>query len=400
MKWLGMHSDEPMVIQSQRVEFHRTQAYGLMASGHAYKCFCTQEELDQMRETAMAEGRKPKYDGTWRDRTDHPTDGRPFTIRFKTPLDGQTTFHDLVLGDVSVNNEELDDLVLLRSDGAPTYNFVVVCDDGDMGITHVVRGQDHVSNTYRQVHLYHALGYALPEFAHLPMIEGLSKRKGSASVTTYRDMGYHPEAIINYLARLGWSHGDQELFDIDELIQLFDLSDVNKASGKFDDAKLEWVNEQWMKRLPPHELASRVLAYMPAEWGASADDRLMLLVSILRERAPTMVEFVNKARFAFEPPADFDEKSVARFLKAEFLPAFRELTEALAALPAFDVADIAAAFERVIESTGVAVGKLAQPVRVALTGGVVSPPIHETVAAVGQAATVQRMRAIYDLFHD
>jgi glutamyl-tRNA synthetase len=401
MAWLGMHADEPMVIQSQQVEQHKAHAARLLDEGKAYRCYCSSERIEKVREDAMAEGRKPKYDGHCRNRTDQPAD-EPFVVRFKTPPDGETSFDDIVLGTVSVSNEELDDLIILRTDGSPTYNFVVVCDDGDMAITHVVRGQDHVSNTYRQVHMYHALGFALPAFAHLPMIEGLSKRKGSASVMKYRDDGYHPEAVINYLSRLGWSHGDQELFEIKELIELFDLKDVNRASGKFDDTKLEWVNEQWMKRLSDDELARRVTPYLPEGWATGNDARIVALVPMLRDRSKTLVEFATKARFAFEDPteSDFDDKAVAKHLKNEFKPAFEALISGLEALTTFDIESVSAAVAAVVEATGIGMGKLAQPVRIGLTGGVVSPSIHETVAVVGQQVSVRRLNAILPLFHD
>ena len=218
LEWLGIRHDEDMVIQSTRRDEHVRLAQQLLAQGLAYKCFCTAEELTAMRESAIAEGRPPKYDARWRDRSDQPEGDVPFTIRFKMPQTGETTVHDLVLGDVTVNHEELDDLIIVRSDGTPTYNFVVVCDDAFMGVTHVVRGQDHMSNTFRQYQLYKALGHTPPQFGHLPLVDGLSKRKGSASVQNYRDQGYLAEAVVNYIARLGWSHGDQEIFSIDEMI--------------------------------------------------------------------------------------------------------------------------------------------------------------------------------------
>ncbi|MBU6162928.1 MAG: glutamate--tRNA ligase [Myxococcales bacterium] len=401
MAWLGMHADEPIVIQSERVEMHRAAAHRLVAEGKAYKCFSTVEDIEIMRETASADGRKPKYDNTWRDRTDHPTDGRPYVIRFKTPLEGTTTFHDLVLGDISVNNEELDDLIILRSDNWPTYNFVVVCDDGDMGITHVCRGQDHVSNTFKQVHLYQALGYPLPKFAHLPMIEGLSKRKGSASVMLYRDNGYHPEAIISYLARLGWSHGDQELFEVSELQQLFELVDCNRASGKFDDEKLLWVNAQWMKRLPHTTIAERLLWHLKeAGIDAQVDDRLLVIVNALVERSPTLVDMCRAAMFAWNKPTTLDEKAVAKFLKNEHKAAFADLIAELAALSVWTPASIEAAVQAYVERTGVGMGKIAQPIRIALTGTAVSPPVHDTLAAVLQNDAIERMSALLDFFHD
>jgi len=242
MKWLGLDYDEPYLLQTSRRDEHVALATKLISEGRAYKCFCSPEELEEMKSAAKARGENPLYDRRWRDRTDHPTDGRPFTVRFKMPIDGSSTVEDMVLGEVTVSHTEMDDWVILRSDGSPTYNFVVVCDDAFMKVSHVVRGQDHVINTFRQIHLYDALGYDRPRFAHLPLVDGLSKRKGSASVTSYYDRGFLAEAFNNYIARLGWSHGDEELFSAEELIEKFDLSHVNRSNASYDEQKLLWVN--------------------------------------------------------------------------------------------------------------------------------------------------------------
>lgn len=401
MAWLGMEPDEEIVIQSTRRDAHVALAEDLVRAGRAYRCYCTPEEVEAMRERAVAEGRNPKYDGTWRDRpsSDWPTDGRPFTIRFRMPLDGTTTIHDLVLGEITVSNTETDDFIIVRSDGTPTYNFVVVCDDVHMRVTHVVRGQDHVNNTIRQVHIYEALGAARPIFAHLPMIDGLSKRKGSASVTSFGDNGYLPEAVINYLARLGWSRGDQELFTLDELVEHFDLADVNKASGKFDDAKLLWVNHQWIQQLPADDIARRLVPYLAAIGiEATADEHLAFVASLYQPRADTLVKMAHDARWVFVDPTSWDEKAVAKWMKAPVLPAFEALIDAFAALKTFDAAGIDASIQDVLASHELGMGKIAQPLRIALTGDVVSPPIVETLLAAGHEATLRRMRAATALF--
>ncbi len=394
LAWLGIDADEEPLVQSTRFAAHVEAAHGLLASGHAYRCYCTTDELEAMREQATAEGRKPKYDGRCRARAHEDPAGRPHVIRFKVP-DGQpVTWDDMVLGPITFQSDELDDLVILRSDDTPTYNFVVVCDDAFMRITHVVRGQDHVSNTPRQILLYEAMGQPLPRFAHLPMVDGLSKRKGSAGVTAYRDNGFVAEAVINYIARLGWSHGDQEIFDVEELIALFDLADVNRASGAYDEVKLAWVNQQWMKRLPAATLAERLVPYL-ADRGVETvvDDRLIGLAAALQERSHNLLEMADGAVFAFRAPEALDEKAVAKFLTASARPAVEALLVALRALPEFDRAGIEGAFQTVLELHPIGMGKLAQPVRVALTGTTVSPPIFEALVAVGRDESLRRIEA-------
>ena len=399
LEWLGIHHDEDMVIQSSRRDEHVRLAHDLLDRGLAYKCYCTAEELVTMRETAIAEGRPPKYDARWRDRTDAPEGDAAFTVRFKMPQTGETTVHDLVLGDVTVNHEELDDLIIVRSDGTPTYNFVVVCDDSFMGVTHVVRGQDHMSNTFRQYQLYKALGHTPPEFGHLPLVDGLSKRKGSASVQHYRDQGYLAEAVVNYIARLGWSHGDQEIFSYDELIAKFDVIDVNRGSGRYDEDKMSWVNTQWMKRLSTQTLAERTLPFLKARGvETEVDAKFLMLVEALRERSLNLVQLADGALFAWQAPAAYAEAAVKKWMSAASKPGFEQLIAALESLSGFEPADIEAAVKGVLESSGLGLGKLAQPVRIALTGDAVSPPIYETIAVVGQAETLRRMRAALSQF--
>ena len=399
LEWLGIHHDEDMVIQSSRRDEHVRLAHDLLDRGLAYKCYCTAEELVTMRETAIAEGRPPKYDARWRNRTDAPEGDAAFTVRFKMPQTGETTVHDLVLGDVTVNHEELDDLIIVRSDGTPTYNFVVVCDDSFMGVTHVVRGQDHMSNTFRQYQLYKALGHTPPEFGHLPLVDGLSKRKGSASVQHYRDQGYLAEAVVNYIARLGWSHGDQEIFSYDELIEKFDVVDVNRGSGRYDEDKMSWVNTQWMKRLSTQTLAERTLPFLKARGvETEVDAKFLMLVEALRERSLNLVQLADGALFAWQAPAAYAEAAVKKWMPAASKAGFEQLIAALEALSSFEPADIEASVKSVLESSGLGLGKLAQPVRIALTGDAVSPPIYETIAVVGQAETLRRMRAALSAF--
>jgi glutamyl-tRNA synthetase len=399
LAWLGISHDEDIVIQSTRRDEHLRLAHRLLDEGKAYRCFCTADELEKMREQALAEGRKPKYDGRWRDRTDAPAGDVPHTIRFKMPTEGSTTIPDIVLGDVTVSHEELDDLIIVRSDGTPTYNFVVVCDDAFMNVNHVVRGQDHMSNTFRQWHIYHALGHEPPRFAHLPLVDGLSKRKGSASVQHYRDIGYLSEAVVNYIARLGWSHGDQEIFSVAELIEAFDLVDVNRGSGKYDEDKMAWVNTQWMKRLELPVLAERTLPFLAARGiETSVDARLLALVDSLRERSANLVQLADGAVFAWRAPSSYAEAAVKKWMQAAVKPAYEGLIAALEAAEAFDASAVEATFKSVIESHGLALGKLAQPVRIALTGDSVSPPIFDTVAIVGREETLRRLRAALGQF--
>jgi len=394
MQWLGLDYDETMVIQSERRPIHEEIARRLLAEGKAYRCYCTGEELAAMRERAFASGRTRVYERTWRDRTDGP-DGAPYTVRLKLPVDGTITLHDTVLGDITKANDDLDDFIILRSDGSPTYNFVVVCDDVAMNVNYVVRGQDHVDNTFRQMHLYGSLGAAVPRFAHLPLIDGLSKRKGSASVQHYRDQGFLREAVINYVARLGWSSGDQEIFTVDELIERFDLADVNAGSGRYDDDKFAWVNTQWMKQLPTAEVAARALPFLhDAGYAGQVTPALLWLVEALQPRAATLCELATQAKFAWTRPVAYDPKASQKWLVADAKAPVEAFAAALTTLDPFEPAAIDAALAAVVEASGVGMGKVAQPVRIALTGGAVSPPIGVTVAAVGRDESCARIAAL------
>lgn len=399
MAWLGMRHDEDIVYQSKRMDAHVALAQRLLDEGKAYKCFCTPEELTAMREKATQEKGRIMYDGTWRDRTDHPTDGRPYTVRFKMRQGSETTLDDMVLGPVTKGDVELDDFIIVRSDGTPTYNFVVVCDDAHMEVTHVIRGQDHTDNTFKQIHLYHALGLPLPRFAHLPLIKGLSKRKGSTSVQVYRDQGYVQEAVLNYIARLGWSHGDQEIFSIEELVEKFDLDGVNKAPGTYDEQKMAWVNLQWMKLLSVETLEERVLPLLATRGiTPERDDRFRELVTLLQPRANDLLQLADEAVFPYRAPTEYAPKAVKKWMKAGSRAAYIDLMGRLAALESFDRATIEQTFADICEAHELKMGKIAQPVRVAMTGTSVSPSMFESVEAVGQAEIVDRMKAALHLF--
>lgn len=399
MEWLGLNWDEGPFFQSQRFDEYRKFAHQLLEKRLVYRCYCTPEELEARREAALKEGRPPMYDGRCRARTDTPD--KPFALRFKVPP-GSTSFKDEIKGFISFDNSTIEDLIILRSDGTPTYNFCVVVDDATMGITHVIRGDDHINNTPKQMLLYKALGYELPIFAHLPMILGadktrLSKRHGATSVMAYKEMGYLPHALVNYLARLGWSAGDQEIFSMDELVEKFSLESVGKSSGVFNPEKLLWLNQHYIKSSRPEELAPLLLPFWK-ELGVDAqnDTRLVPIVKTLQERARTLKEMAEHSLFYFKEKVEYDPRAAEKFLNAESAGLLQELTERLSALPSFNEAGIEAAFNALLEEKGLKLGKLAQPVRVALTGTTVSPGIFETLAAMGKDMALKRLRDALD----
>lgn len=391
LSWLGMTIDEGPYYQSKRREIYREKVDELLAAGQAYRCYLTPEELEVAREKAIAEGGKTGYSRVWRDRTDHPED-KPFVVRIKMPLEGSLTIDDLVQGTVTVEAEELDDFVILRSDGSPTYNFVVVVDDALMEITHVIRGKDHLNNTFRQLPVYKALGFEPPRFGHLPLIAGLSKRKGSASVQHYRDQGFLPEAVVNYLARLGWSHGDQEIFSLDELIEYFGFDHVGRSSGSFDEAKFQWVNSEWIKRLDKHDLAKRWVPYLAAAgFEVEADERLAGIVEVMQERAKTLVEMVEKTEWFFTESVTFDESAVKKWLKPALAEPFKELISRLEKLEEWSVDKIDETYRTFCEEYELGLGKVAQPTRVSVTGSTVSPGLFETLYLLGREKTISRL---------
>lgn len=402
MKWLELDYDEGPFYQTERYPLYKQKVQELLAMGKAYPCTCSAAELDAKRQAAMKEKRKPAYDGTCRPAegviAQLPTD-KPYTIRFRTPQEGTTVVKDLIKGDVVFDNRELDDLIIARTDGTPTYNFCVVVDDIDMRISHIIRGDDHLSNTPRQIHFYQALGSPLPQFAHVPLILGtdkarLSKRHGATSVTAYRDMGYFPEAVVNYLARLAWAHGDQEIFSRAELIDMFGLENVGKAAGVFNPEKFLWVNFHYLKSKPLAQLANEIVPYLQAKGYTVPQDSRWTekMIASLRERAKTLVELVAMARYYIEEELTYDEKAAAKFLTTAAVAGLTALTDKLTALDDFSEARIEQAFADTLQELGLKMGELAQPVRVALTGSTVSPGIHEVISVLGKARSVTRLK--------
>ncbi|WKZ33785.1 MAG: glutamate--tRNA ligase [Thermodesulfobacteriota bacterium] len=394
MEWLGLTWDEGPFFQSKRFDEYRKRAGELLEKGHLYRCYCTPGELESRREAAMKAGRPPMYDGRCRERADRPD--LPFALRFRVPP-GVTSFKDEIKGVISFENSTIEDLVVLRSDATPTYNFCVVVDDAEMGMTHVIRGDDHINNTPKQILLYRALGYEVPVFAHLPMILGsdktrLSKRHGATSVMAYKEMGYLPHALVNYLARLGWSHGDQEIFSMKELIEKFSLDSVGKSSGVFNPEKLLWLNQHYIKSSSPEELMPLMLPFWK-ELGvdASGDPRLPAIIKTLQERARTLKEMAEGSLFYFRETVDYDPKAREKFLTPDSAGLFEDLLERLSALPSFTEKELEAAFNSLLEERSLKLGKLAQPVRVALTGATVSPGIFETLSAMGRDLAIKRL---------
>ena len=402
MRWLGLDWDEgPGVggphgpyFQMQRLGIYREYAEKLIAEGKAYACYCTRESLDAQREAARAEKRQFIYPGTCRDLPYDPS--KRHVIRFRLPKLLEVTFTDLVKGDITRPGSTLQDEVIVRGDGVPLYNFGAVVDDVTMGINLVARGDDHVNNTAIQVLLYQALGYPLPTFAHLPMILGadktrLSKRHGATSVTAYRDMGYLPEAVVNYLVRLGWSHGDQEIFTMEELVKMFGFDHVGATAGVFNPDKMSWVNQTWMKSLTPAELARRCVPYYAAAGlSVEGDPRLPEVVKAFQERAKTLVDLVAQSRYFFAP-VEMDPKARDKFLVADAGPVLRGIRDGIAALPAPDATGLEKLFHDVAAARSLGLGKVAQPVRVALTGGTASPGIYDVVLLLGREESLRRL---------
>lgn len=400
MKWLGLDWDEGPFRQTERFDVYRNYAEKLVEEGKAYYCYCSPEELERRRKKALASGRLPKYDGRCRN-LKQPVPGVSPVVRFRMPQEGQTVVDDLIKGKVVFENAQLDDLVIVRSDGTPTYNLTVVVDDVDMGITHVIRGDDHLNNTPKQVQIYRALGYKVPEFAHLPMILGadktrLSKRHGATSVMAYKEMGYLPGALLNYLARLGWSYGDQEIFSLEELIKHFSFENVGKAAAVFNPEKLVWLNGQYIMRLSPEELADLAVPYLLHERvviKGEPIDRAWLsrAVATLQERSRTLIELAQSLRYYFSENIEYDEKARSKFLNQKSLPLLSELRDELVGVANFSATELETAFTKIMERHGVKLGALAQPVRVAVTGGTVSPGIFEVLEVMGREKTLERL---------
>jgi glutamyl-tRNA synthetase len=398
MHWLGLDPDEGPFYQTQRMDRYREVAQALHDAGKAYWAYESKEELDAMRAAMKQRGEKPRYDGRARDADLPYRDDPDRVLRFRNPQSGSVVFDDKIKGRVEWANAELDDFVMLRSDGFPTYNFAVVVDDLDMRITEVIRGDDHVNNTPRQINLYEALGAPVPSFAHLPMILGpdgqkLSKRHGAVGVMQYREDGYLPHALLNYLVRLGWSHGDQEIFSIKEMIELFDIANVNHSAARFDFAKLGWLNQHYLKEGDPRELGKE-LAWQLERLGldVSKGPDPAEVVLALRERAQTLRAMAEQARIWYAPIAAWDDKAVNKHLRADGAADVLQAMHAkLAALSTWKPADIHALVAEVATERGIGMGKVAQPLRVAMTGTAVSPSIEDTVYLAGRDVALRRI---------
>ncbi len=400
MKWLGLDADEGPFYQSQRYPRYREVIQQWLGEGKAYHCYCSKEELEQMRNAQVARKAKPRYDGRCRNRSE-PLQGVKPVVRFKNPGDGAVIVDDAVHGKVVFQNVELDDLIIERSDGNPTYNFCVVVDDYDMKVTHVIRGDDHLNNTPRQMNMLRAMGVEPPVYAHLPMILGpdgtkLSKRHGAVSVLYYREEGYLPEALLNYLARLGWSHGDQEIFSLEEMTALFDIADVNKSASAINPDKLAWISQQHLMRQPPSKIAPELrwqFDRLGVAVGAGAP--LEAVIEAQRERSKTLKEMAAASRFFFEAPAAYEDKAARKHLAAETAPVLEQTRAALAKLTDWTAPAVHGAIQALADADGLGLGKVAQPVRVAVSGGSVSPPIDQTLAILGREETLSRIdRAI------
>lgn len=402
MSWLGLEPDEPPIYQFSRRARHAEIAHQLLAAGKAYRCYCTPEELEVMRETARAGGRPPVYNGMWRDRD--PSEAPPGlapAIRIRTPREGETVVEDQVLGSVAFNHAQLDDFVILRSDGTPTYMLSVVVDDFDMAISHVIRGDDHFTNTARQLQIYQAMGWKPPIFAHLPMILGpdgakLSKRHGALGVDAYRDMGYLPEAIRNYLLRLGWSHGDDEIISTEQAIEWFGLSGIGKSAARFDFAKLENLNGVYLRTMPPEALFPVIRDFIPLvlkiELDAKAQARLKTALPGLKERASNLVELAKSAAFLFaQRPLSMDGPA-QKLLTHEARIILGRLAPQLEALKTWTPEEVEAAVRREAAENSLKLGQLAQPLRAALTGSATSPGIFDVLYALGQEESVARIK--------
>jgi glutamyl-tRNA synthetase len=395
MEWLGLEHDEGPFYQTQRFDRYREVIRQLVDDGNAYYCNCSRERLDELREQQMARKEKPKYDGCCREKGLQAADDT--VVRFRNPLEGDVVLHDHVRGTVVINNRELDDLIIERSDGTPTYNLTVVVDDWDMNITHVIRGDDHLNNTPRQINILNALGAQLPEYAHVPMINGpdgkkLSKRHGALSVMQYHEQGYLRESVINYLVRLGWSHGDQEIFTIDEMIEKFDIGDINKSSSNFNIEKLQWLNQQYLMSLESVRVAEQLAFYM-MEHGIDIESGpgLTEIVLLLRERCKTLVEMVDNSRFFYHDVAEYDKQAVKKHIKAGTDTILVSVRDRLASLEVWIADGIHQAIEETVNEHSAGFPKVAQPLRIAVTGSTTSPSIDATLELLGRDKTLERI---------
>lgn len=396
MAWLDLNYDEGPFYQTKRFDRYREVIASMLANGSAYRCYCSKERLEKLRETQMANKEKPRYDGFCRDRAE--LSEKSFVVRFKNPTEGVVEFDDLIRGKLSFANTELDDLIIARSDGTPTYNFTVVVDDWDMAITHVIRGDDHINNTPRQINILRALGATPPLYAHVPMILGsdgkrLSKRHGAVSVLQYREEGFLPEALLNYLVRLGWSHGDQEIFSIEELIRYFDIKGINRAPAAFNQEKLLWLNQHYMKNGDPAHVAKE-FAWHLDKLGIdiSVGPALVEVIKAQCERTKTLREMAERSRYFYQPVSYSDEMK-AHFT-AELMPALTSVRDQLSSLADWTKEAIHDVLVSTAEAHNLKLGKLAPAVRVAMTGGTVSPPIDVTILLIGRDPAIERLNNV------
>ncbi len=400
LQWLGLDWDEGPYHQSERLETYKFYARELLNRGAAYYCDCPPEELEKQREEAKARGDKPRYIGRCRERGLKP--GPDTALRFRSPLKGTTHWDDLTRGPIAFDNTELDDLVIVRADGVPTYNFAVVVDDITMAITHVIRGDDHIPNTPRQILIYEALGAPLPHFAHIPMILGpdrakLSKRHGAPSVMDYRRMGFLPEAVVNFLARLGWSHGDQEIFNQEELIRYFSLEHVGKAASIFDTEKLSWFNGHYLREKPTTELAPLLQEFLEKIDIQVTDlNQLVKVVKTMQPRSHTLADMAEQARFYFQDPRPYEEKAAQKFLTVRIKPVLETISTRLAALPVWTEESVNQGFKEIQQETGLKMKEIAQAVRLALTGRTASPGLFEIMEILGREEVQRRLQTARD----
>lgn len=404
MQWLGLDYDGPY-FQTDRLDRYRETLDQLLSAGKAYRCYCSKERLTALREEQEKNKQKPRYDGHCRDLKIQPSsnENQPFVVRFRSPTTGEVSVHDEIRGRVIFQNAELDDLVILRSDGMPTYNFAVVIDDWDMKVTHVIRGDDHLNNTPRQIHIFEALGAAIPSFAHVPMILGpdgkrLSKRHGAVSVLEFRNQGFLPEALLNYLVRLGWAHGDQEVFSIEEMVRLFDVSAVNKAASIFDPKKLLWLNQVTLQNRDSSSLIEP-LKYQLEQSGigvfSDSEPPLLEVINILKERAKTLAEMAEKCGFFYEDTVEYNPEAFNANINAESVPILKAIFDKLEHLEDWDRTAIHESIDQVMQAFAVKMGAVAQPIRVAVTGDTHSPPIDATLELLGRERVLERLhRAI------
>jgi glutamyl-tRNA synthetase len=403
LAWMQLHSDHPPIYQSKRMDRYREVIEQMLAAGTAYYCHCSKERLASLRDQQTAEKHKPRYDGYCRELHHDPQEGQ-CVIRFKNPKKGAVRVDDKVLGAVVFQNSELDDFVIARADGSPTYNFCVVVDDMDMAITHVIRGSDHLNNTPRQVNVFQALGAKPPVYAHLPMILGddgkkLSKRHGAVSVLQFQEEGYLPEALRNYIVRLGWSHGDQEIFTLEEMIKHFDIGHISKSPAAFNTPKLQWLNQHYFKTTPIENLATELAwHFKQLSIDISGGAALQSVVALQRERVATLREMAEKSRYFYEDPTDYDDKAVAKHFKLPVQEAFEWCLQQLDDLTEWKKDDIHQVISDASDLFEVKMGNIAQPIRIAMTGGTISPPIDATLEAIGKAAVIRRFKAAMALF--